>query len=111
MRATTRCSTGAFPSVPPLSSRAGRCWKALSDSGCARSQNVTLLEGYDIADLMSTAGDNRVTGALIRAHNGVAEQELAADLIIDATGRGSERRRSWRRSAMAGPPRDSVQVR
>ena len=51
--------------------------------------NVTLMEGHDVVELMSNADRTRVTGALVTSHNGGDEQRLTADLVVDATGRGS----------------------
>lgn len=51
--------------------------------------NVTLMEGHDVVELTSNAGRTRVTGAVVTAHNGGDERDLAADLVVDATGRGS----------------------
>jgi hypothetical protein len=69
-----------------------------------------LLEGYDVVDLMSTAGDS-VSGALIRAHNGHGEQMLAADLVTDATGRGSRTPLFLEALGFGRPAEDSVHVR
>ena len=49
--------------------------------------NVTLLGGHDFVGLMTTSG--RVTGARVVEHDGGAERELAADLVVDAMGRGA----------------------
>ncbi len=51
--------------------------------------NVTLMEGHDVVELTSTADRSRVTGVLVTAHKGGDEQCLTADLVVDATGRGS----------------------
>ena len=51
--------------------------------------NVTLLEGYDLVDLTSTPTRDRVTGAHVRSRDAESGQVLAADLVVDATGRGS----------------------
>lgn len=52
--------------------------------------NVTFLEGTDILGLACTAGGERVTGARVQAReHGSAERTLLADLVVDATGRGS----------------------
>ena len=49
--------------------------------------NVTLSGGHDFAELMTTSG--RVTGARVVERDGGAERELAADLVVDAMGRGA----------------------
>lgn len=51
---------------------------------------VTLVEQCDGAGLVTTPDRNKVTGArIIRHADGSAEQVLTADLVVDATGRGS----------------------
>jgi 2-polyprenyl-6-methoxyphenol hydroxylase-like FAD-dependent oxidoreductase len=80
--------TGGFTSVPPVLIPSRPLLESLVRQRLRAIGNVALLEGYDLVDLMSTVGDN-VSGALIRAHNGHGEQVLAADLVTDATGRGS----------------------
>jgi 2-polyprenyl-6-methoxyphenol hydroxylase-like FAD-dependent oxidoreductase len=69
--------TGAFPSVPPVLIPSRPLLESLVRQRLRATENITLLEGYDVADLMSTAVSNRVTGALICAHNGRGEQALA----------------------------------
>lgn len=49
--------------------------------------NVDFLEQYDILGLTTTADHRRVTG--VRVQTGDDEQVLDADLVVDATGRGS----------------------
>jgi 2-polyprenyl-6-methoxyphenol hydroxylase-like FAD-dependent oxidoreductase len=52
--------------------------------------NVTFMERYDITGLVTSPDRTRVTGARVQPHGtGGAEQALDADLVIDATGRGS----------------------
>jgi len=49
---------------------------------------VGSLEGCDIVGLTATADGRRVTGVRIRTDDG-AEETLEADVVVDATGRGS----------------------
>ena len=51
--------------------------------------NVTILSGLDAAEMTSSADRNRVTGVRVVNHDSGAEQELTADLVIDAMGRGA----------------------
>ncbi len=48
--------------------------------------NVTVLDGHDVAGVVATSDGERITGAIVAA-DGV--RTLPADLVIDATGRGS----------------------
>jgi 2-polyprenyl-6-methoxyphenol hydroxylase-like FAD-dependent oxidoreductase len=52
--------------------------------------NVTFMEHCDIVGLVTSADRSRVTGARIqRQAKGSKEETIEADLVIDATGRGS----------------------
>lgn len=52
--------------------------------------NVMFAEGQDITGLVTTRDRGRVTGVRIQRHGGDgAEDVLDADLVVDATGRGS----------------------
>ncbi|HEX6358900.1 FAD-dependent oxidoreductase [Actinophytocola sp.] len=51
--------------------------------------NVTYLEEHDILRPVTTADGSRVTGVIVRRQADDAEIELEADLVVDATGRGS----------------------
>jgi 2-polyprenyl-6-methoxyphenol hydroxylase-like FAD-dependent oxidoreductase len=70
-----------FPSRPLVESLVRQRVRAMT--------NVTLLEGHDIVDLTSSPAGDRVTGARVRAHGSDCDRELTADLVVDATGRGS----------------------
>lgn len=51
--------------------------------------NVTILDGHDVADLTSTADRGRITGVRLVNRDGRARRDLAADLVVDAMGRGA----------------------
>jgi 2-polyprenyl-6-methoxyphenol hydroxylase-like FAD-dependent oxidoreductase len=51
--------------------------------------NVTVREGTDIGGLLTSPDRRRVVGARIQGRDSADEEELAADLVVDATGRGS----------------------
>jgi 2-polyprenyl-6-methoxyphenol hydroxylase-like FAD-dependent oxidoreductase len=52
--------------------------------------NVTLIEECDILGLTATADAGRITGVRIQRHGpGDTAQTVEADLVVDATGRGS----------------------
>ncbi|MQS05959.1 FAD-dependent oxidoreductase [Streptomyces alkaliphilus] len=56
----------------------------------AALSNVSFLEQHDILGLVTTADRGRVTGVRVQsAAAGGAEETLGADLVVDATGRGS----------------------
>lgn len=52
--------------------------------------NVRLIDGCDVLGMMATADNSRIIGVrLIRRQSGSAEEAFTADLVIDASGRGS----------------------
>lgn len=51
--------------------------------------NVTVLEGHDVVELTSTPSRDRVTGAQVRARADGTQRVVAADLVVDAMGRGA----------------------
>jgi 2-polyprenyl-6-methoxyphenol hydroxylase-like FAD-dependent oxidoreductase len=51
--------------------------------------NVTFLEGHDVAGLTATSTCERITGVRVVKRDTASETTLTADLVIDATGRGS----------------------
>jgi 2-polyprenyl-6-methoxyphenol hydroxylase-like FAD-dependent oxidoreductase len=52
-------------------------------------ENVTIRGGHDVAELTAAADRSRVTGVRVVNRAGGAQQELAADLVVDAMGRGA----------------------
>jgi 2-polyprenyl-6-methoxyphenol hydroxylase-like FAD-dependent oxidoreductase len=51
--------------------------------------NVQILDGCAFVGLVTDATRDRVTAARVVRHGATVEQELTADLVVDATGRGS----------------------
>ena len=51
--------------------------------------NVTIHGAHDVTELTSTADRSRITGVRVVDRTGGAPQELAADLVVDAMGRGA----------------------
>ena len=51
--------------------------------------NVTALGGHDVVGLTATEDRSRVTGVVVGRRDGADTTLLGADLVIDATGRGS----------------------
>lgn len=51
--------------------------------------NVVFVEEHDILGLTTTADNSRVTGARVQAHGESTDTVIDADLVVDATGRGS----------------------
>ncbi|ACU75238.1 monooxygenase FAD-binding [Catenulispora acidiphila DSM 44928] len=70
---------------------------------------VDFLDGHDVVSLAATADGRRVTGVRVQSDGGT-EEMLEADLVLDATGRGS-RSPVWLEQLGHGRPEvDKVQV-
>ena len=70
--------------------------------------NVTFLEGRDAAGLTSTADRHRVTGVRVVNRNDGSEVKLAADLVVDAMGRGAHTPAFLERLGYGRPAEDHV---
>src|ERR1700733_7210376 len=70
-----------FPSRPVLEWNVRRRGRGIAD--------LMLLEGHDVVGLTATTGRDRVTGVRVVDRAGDCETTLSADLVVDATGRGS----------------------
>nr|AKC91610.1 FAD-binding monooxygenase [Streptomyces lomondensis] len=66
---------------------------------------VKIIDRCEAAGLLSTAGGARVTGVRVVEREGGAARELAADLVVDATGRGGRTTR-WLADLGYEPPRE-----
>ncbi|WP_409494802.1 FAD-dependent oxidoreductase [Amycolatopsis sp. cmx-11-12] len=77
----------------------------------AELPNVRLLQKHDILGLVATPDRDRVIGARVRSRaEGAEEEAMEADLVVDATGRGS-RTPAWLEELGYGRPReDKVKV-
>jgi 2-polyprenyl-6-methoxyphenol hydroxylase-like FAD-dependent oxidoreductase len=74
-------------------------------------RGVRFLEGYDIVGLETTPDRDRVTGARVQRHDGSSGPEvLNADLVIDATGRGSRTPVWLEELGYSRPDEDRVKV-
>jgi 2-polyprenyl-6-methoxyphenol hydroxylase-like FAD-dependent oxidoreductase len=73
--------------------------------------SVDFFDACDVAGLTTTPNRDRVTGArVVRRLEGSAEQVLAADLVVDATGRSS-RSPAWLEAlGYDRPPVDEVRI-
>ncbi len=70
--------------------------------------NIVCLEQCDVEELTATADGRRVTGIRVeRRDTGSGKQRLEADLIVDATGRGSKSPR-WLEALGFTKPRESI---
>ena len=73
--------------------------------------NVTFLDCCDVVGLATSPDNRRVTGArVLRRADNSAEEMLVADLVVDASGRGS-RTPAWLESlGYARPEQDQVRI-
>ena len=68
--------------------------------------NVTFTDCCDVESLLSSVDSSRVTGVQVRRRNGQDQQEeLEADFVVDAAGRGS-RTPQWLKQLGFQPPKE-----
>ncbi|MDT5278166.1 MAG: hypothetical protein QOE52_5127 [Mycobacterium sp.] len=72
--------------------------------------NVTILDGHDVVGLTSTPNHDRVTGARIVHRDNGTETTLTADLVVDATGRGSRTPTFLEALGYGRPPEDELSI-
>ncbi|WP_020670873.1 FAD-dependent oxidoreductase [Amycolatopsis nigrescens] len=72
--------------------------------------NVSFAEECDIAGLTSTLDRTRVTGVRVWRHATGAEETIEADLVVDATGRGSRTPGWLAELGYARPTEDRVKI-
>jgi 2-polyprenyl-6-methoxyphenol hydroxylase-like FAD-dependent oxidoreductase len=83
--------------------------------GCVRARlralpEVTFVEGSDIVGLMTTADRRRITGVTVRGPDR-HQQQITADLVVDATGRGSRAPIWLREWGYCPPAEDRIDIR
>jgi 2-polyprenyl-6-methoxyphenol hydroxylase-like FAD-dependent oxidoreductase len=73
--------------------------------------NVTFIGSCDVRGVVTTPDRSRVTGArLLRRADSSAEELLAADLVVDATGRGSRTPRWLTELGYRAPTEERIRV-
>src|SRR5439155_26604208 len=72
--------------------------------------NVTLLEGWEATGLTSAPGSERVTGVRLFRPGDLDRVELDADLVVDATGRGSRTPRWLAELGYRPPTQERVDI-
>ena len=76
-----------------------------------RIPHVRFLEEHDILGLLTTTDRSRVTGARIQARReGSGPEEIAADLVVDTTGRGSRTPAWLEELGYARPEEERVEI-
>ncbi len=73
--------------------------------------NVEFVEDHDVVGLVADVDRSRITGARVVRHGADGETLLAADLVVDATGRGSRMPVFLEEFGYGRPPVDEVEVR
>ncbi len=73
--------------------------------------NITILDGHDVVGPTSTTQCDRVTGVRLVSRDGGAETTMEADLVVDATGRGSRTPAFLEQLGYGRPREDEVVVR
>jgi len=92
-----------YPSRPFLE---GHCRRRV----CA-IPNVAAMDGHDVDALTSDADGSRVTGVTVTSRSSGEERSLTADLVVDATGRGSRTPAFLKHLGYERPIEDEVVMR
>jgi 2-polyprenyl-6-methoxyphenol hydroxylase-like FAD-dependent oxidoreductase len=103
--------SGGFRDVPPSFAPSRALLECLVRRRVRAIGNITVLDGHDVVELTSTAMRDRVTGARVRARDDDGDQVLAADLVVDATGRGARTPAFLDSLGYGRPTEDRVEVR
>jgi 2-polyprenyl-6-methoxyphenol hydroxylase-like FAD-dependent oxidoreductase len=73
-------------------------------------RNVRLIDGCDVESLTLTADSARVTGVRTKRVAGGAEEVVSADLVVEASGRGSQTPAWLRAAGFQKPVEESIRV-
>lgn len=98
-----QCDAGYYASRPFLENHVRQRVRAI--------ENITLMDGYDMVELTSSADRSRVTGASLTSRNGDGQRTLTADLVVDAMGRGSRTPTFLAGLGYGRPTEDEVVIR
>lgn len=71
--------------------------------------NITITEGHDVVELLA-AQPNRITGVSISDRHATQTRALTADLVVDATGRGTRTPLLLEKLGFHRPPQQSFTV-
>ncbi len=71
---------------------------------------VVLRERTDIVGLVANEGNERITGVRVQSRDGGGEEVISADLIVDASGRGSRSPRWLEELGYEKAPEEKVQM-
>lgn len=105
--------SGIFPHFRPRDATYWQSRPFLEDHVRRRVRaiaNVTLMDGHDVVELTST-NRSRVTGVLVTSRGSDEKRAVGADLVVDATGRGSRTPAFLERLGYQRPVEDEVVVR
>jgi len=72
--------------------------------------NVEVLDGYDIVGLAASRDRRRITGVRATSTHGGGSRLVPADLVVDATGRGSHTLRWLAALGYQAPPQERVHI-
>jgi 2-polyprenyl-6-methoxyphenol hydroxylase-like FAD-dependent oxidoreductase len=72
--------------------------------------NIKVLTGCEVSGLAASAGKDRIVGAKIRHISTGEEEMLSADLVVDASGRGSQTPKWFQELDLKAPSETRVEV-
>ena len=89
---------------------AGRSSSGTSGTGSCTTPGSTVLEHTSVLDLAFSAHGGRVGGVIVTDRDGGSPRMIAADLVVDASGRTSRTPEWLERRAYAAPPEEIRRV-
>ncbi|MEV4258799.1 FAD-dependent oxidoreductase [Spirillospora sp. NPDC049652] len=85
--------------------------ESLVRASVAEWKNVAFAEETDILELLTEDGDARVTGVRVQGRaDGSAPRDVPADLVVDATGRGSRTPAWLAEHGYSRPPEQRIKI-
>jgi 2-polyprenyl-6-methoxyphenol hydroxylase-like FAD-dependent oxidoreductase len=103
--------TGSFKNVAPLFMPSRPMLEGLVRQRLRAIDNVLLRDGHEVVALTSRDDGSTVTGARICDLDGDQEEQLCADLVVDATGRAGRTPALLEVLGYGRPPEQQVRVR
>jgi 2-polyprenyl-6-methoxyphenol hydroxylase-like FAD-dependent oxidoreductase len=106
--------SGSFPDFQP--SDAGYCpSRPFLEGHCRRRvcaiPNVALMDDHDVDGLVSDGDGSRITGVSVTSRSSDEKRSITADLVVDATGRGSRTPAFLKHLGYERPIEDEVVMR
>jgi 2-polyprenyl-6-methoxyphenol hydroxylase-like FAD-dependent oxidoreductase len=102
---------GAYTTMPAMYIPSRPLLEDLVRQRILRTENISLLDHYDVVSLAPSEDGQRVIGAEVKARGGDRAHLLDADLVVDATGRAARTPAFLEALGYGRPPEQQIKVR